>query len=167
MRFCFIAMCLLIGGIVAYFGQPYTHNADLILILVTVFTVFAGFLVAIIAILGDPSFIPDGLWRLAEARRDNIESRLIWHSWLFMAYLVTIALLFVGVLLRDSQFFKDHEVIRIWIERAYLFVGVSSFLFTFALPWALMNLQRARVDAEIERRRREAGIGAANGSEPS
>jgi hypothetical protein len=162
MRAVFILLCAAAAAAAAYFGQPFVgHNSDLVVVLTTVFAVFAGFLIAIITILGDPSLIPDGSWRIAEARRDNIERRLIWHSWLFVLYLLTIGLLFTGLLL-EKAVSADWLHWREWIERAYLFFGVFSFLLSFALPWALMKLQRARVDAEIERRRREAGIQGAS-----
>jgi hypothetical protein len=47
---------------------------------------------------------------------------------------------------------------KIWIERFYLFFAVSAFLLTFGLPIALLRFQLGRIDAEIERRRREAKI---------
>ncbi len=150
----FIALCAIAGAAGGYYWQPYVDpNPDLILIMITVFTVFAGFMVAIVAILGDPALLPQGSWRAAEVRRETIERRLIWHSYLFTVYLITIGLLFVGVVLGKAHLAPGVEWIKVWIERAYLFFGISSFLCSFALPWALMKIQQARVDAEIERRR--------------
>jgi len=159
MRALFIFSCFVGGGLVAYYGQPLAHdNGDSILIIITVMTVFAGFLVAIITILGDPGLIPSGSWRVAELRRNNIEARLITHIWLFVLYLIAIGFLFTGALLN-----KAHEDVvsmawKIWIERLYLFFGVSAFFLTFGLPFALLKFQLNRIDSEIERRRREAGI---------
>jgi hypothetical protein len=149
--------CVFAGGLVAFYGQPYVNqNSDIILIIVTVFTVFAGFLVAIIALIGDPSLIPEGSWRIAELGRDRIQRALIFNVILFVLYLTTIAFLFTGAIVERAL--CAHDPIRIWIERCYLFFGVTSFLFTFALPVALLRLQQARYDAETARRRREAGI---------
>ena len=64
--------------------------------------------------------------------------------------------LFTGVILDKAL--NEHDVLEMWIERAYLFVGISSFFFTFALPAALLEMQRARYDAETDRRRRAVGI---------
>lgn len=166
MRAIFILGCALVGGLAAYFGQPSVHkNPDLILIIITVFTVFAGFLIAIITIIGDPIMIPHGSWRIAEVRRDAMMSRLNWHVGLLICYLLTIGLLFTGVVLEKAL--DEHSLWRLWVERSYLFVGVTSFLFTFALPSALVQMQSARYDAEIERRRREAGIEPADKSDGS
>jgi len=157
LRPLFIIVCAFVGGLAAYFGQPAVHkNPDLILIIITVFTVFAGFLIAIITIIGDPIMIPHGSWQIAELRRDAMISRLNWHVGLLICYLLTIGLLFTGVVL--EKVLDEHSLWRLWVERSYLFIGVTSFLFTFALPAALVHMQSARYDAEIERRRREGGI---------
>jgi len=157
MRATFLATSLLASIAVAYFGEPYAiQNTDAILVLVTVFTVFAGFLVAIVTVLGDPGLIPPGSWRIAEVRREETENRLIRHVWLFVLYLIAIALLFAGVLLEKGP--GVDAFAKSWITRAYLCVGSFSFLLTFALPFSLLALQRARIDAEIERRRKEAHI---------
>jgi uncharacterized membrane protein len=148
-----------IAGTGAYLGEPLVRdNSDAITILITVFTVFAGFLVAIITIVGDPALIPGGSWRIAEARRDDIESRLLRQMWLFVLYLIAIVLLFVGVLLREAAVETVSLAIKVWIARAYLFFGFLSFIITFALPASLIELQRARIDAEIARRRNEVGL---------
>ena len=100
--------------------------------------------------------IRDGSWRVAEIGRGKMEARLFWHILLFVLYLLTIGLLFVGVVLERAL--DHHSLWRVWIERAYLFFGVSSFLFTFGLPGALLKMQYDRYDAEIARRRRDAHI---------
>jgi len=162
-RYVFALFCLVAGGISAYYAQPYVHhNSDLVLIVVTVFTVFAGFLIAIITIVGDPALIPDGSWRAAEGGRLRMEQRLATHVALFFLYLVTIALLFVGVVLDKAL--SEHNLWKIWIDRAYLFLGVSSFLFTFALPIAMFQLHAARYDLETQRRRRSVGLDEPAGS---
>ena len=153
----FILFCIAVGALGSVYTQPYVQkNGDLILIFVTVFTVFAGFLIAIIALVGDPILIPEGSWRIAELGRDKMDSLLFWHTALFVLYLITVGLMFVGVVLERAL--DEHNLWRVWVERAYLFIGITSFLLTFALPRALMDLQRARYDAETERRRRVAHI---------
>jgi hypothetical protein len=163
MRLLSILACAGVGALSAYFAQPYVHqNSDLILIIITVFTVFAGFLIAVITIIGDPIMIREGSWRIAEGGRGTMQQRLLWHVVLFVLYLITIGLLFVGVVLEKAL--PSYSPILVWIERTYLFVGVTSFLFTFALPLALLQMQQARYDAEIERRRQRAGIPPEGGS---
>jgi hypothetical protein len=148
-----------VGAVAAFYCQPYVkENSDALLIVTTVFTVFAGFLVAIITILGDPSLVPDGTWRAAESRRENIEHRIIWHIWLFVLYLSTIGLIFISAVVKKAPDDVVSLDWKVWIDRAYLFVGVSSFLLSFALPFAMRKIQMDRLDREIERRRRRDGI---------
>jgi len=156
-RLLIFAVCSCFAAGAAYYGEPLVrHNTDAILILTTVFTVFAGFLVAIIVILGDPAMVPEGSWRVAETRRDGVEGRLIVHVWLFIAYLLAIGFLFAGVLVRESHTIP--EILKVWIDRTYLFLGVLSFLMTFGLAKSMVSLQLARYDAEIKRRRGLAGL---------
>ncbi len=121
-------------------------------------TVFAGFLVAIIAVLGDPGALPKGSWRGVESRRPRLVSSVIRHASLFYVYLVAIALLFIGVLVSKEPCSVVPLWVKIWVERAYLFFGVFSFLLTLGLPKSLADIQIARTDAENEERRRAAGM---------
>jgi hypothetical protein len=158
-RFVFTFVCFVIASAVSYFAQPYAAgNSDLILVVTTVFTVFAGFLVAIITVLGDPSLVPGDSWRSVESRRDNIEQHILWHSYLFLAYLITIALIFVSVLVHKVPCEIISDGAKVWIDRGYLFFGVFSFLMSFALPFSLREIQMRRLDEETEQRRRKAGI---------
>ncbi|MBG6158234.1 putative membrane protein [Labrenzia sp. EL_159] len=156
MRLLFIFLCAIGAAIGAYFGQPLVGgNSEAITIIITVLSVFAGFLVAIVTILGDPAMIPGGTWRKAEVRRDGVEASLIRHSWLFVVYLLAIGFLFSGVLLSTAPV---SDCVKLWFERFYLFLGIFAFFLTFALPSMLYKVQMGRLDAEIERRRQKAGI---------
>jgi hypothetical protein len=158
-RAIFIAICLVLSAAAADLAQPYSiNNSDLVLVVTTVFTVFAGFLVAIITILGDPSLVPSGSWRNVENRRDNIEQRIVWHIALFGLYLLTIAFIFVSVILEKVPTSIVSDEFKAWIDRGHLFFGVFSFLASFGLPFALHKLQMSRLDEETERRRRAEGI---------
>ena len=96
MRVLYIIGCFAVGAFCAYEAAPLVYeNGDAINILITVYTVFAGFLVAIIAVLGDPILIPSGSWQTAENNRHKIENRLIRYSYLFVLYLITIAIIFL------------------------------------------------------------------------
>lgn len=157
MRLVFIILCAVAAAIATPYVQPHVHhNADLILIIVTVFAVFAGFLVAVITIVGDPALIPEGSWRVAEMQLEIIDKRLVTHVWLFILYLITIAMLFACVVMGKAL--PDHDTLKTWVERFCVFFSVFAFLLTFGLPIALVKTQRNRVKAEIERRRVRDGI---------
>jgi hypothetical protein len=144
----------------SYLGHPFVReNSDAILILTTVMTVFAGFLVAIMTILGDPVMIPKGSWRIAENRHHELEDSIIRHMYLFYLYLISIGLMFAGVLMqKHHSYSKVLELLMECIEFAYLFFGVWAFLLTLALPKALGKIQLERSEAEIAARREIEGI---------
>jgi len=164
MRNIFFVVCVICGAAVAWLAQPYVHdNSDAKTAIVTVLTVLAGFMIAIITVLGDPAAIPEGNWRTVAIRRDNIEYRIIRHAWLFVLYLLAIAFLFIGMVLSKitdkdiwSYFKPSCDLIKIRIDYAYIFLGVTSFLLSFALPFSLRKIQMDRLRMEEERRKKAA-----------
>lgn len=144
------ACALVLGLLGSYFGQPLIHHNDTAInVIVTVFSILAGFLVAIIAIIGDPLLIPSGTWRAAEGSRRKTIQRLTRHKYLFHVYLIALALVFASTLLKDTS-----PGVGIWLERAYLFLSIFAFALSMRLPSALMQLQQERVDHLIEARRK-------------
>ena len=65
----------------------------------------------------------------------------------------------MSVLLKDAPEAIISAEFKMWFARGYLFFGVAAFMFSLALPKTLMAVQQARVDEEIERRRKAEGIG--------
>jgi len=63
-----LGVCLTLWGILlSYLGQPFIHgNQDAVNIIVTVFSILAGFLVAVITLVGDPKSLPSGSCRAWE-----------------------------------------------------------------------------------------------------
>jgi hypothetical protein len=154
------AAALAVAVVGSYFGQPLIHGNDTAInVIVTVFSILAGFLIAIIAIIGDPLLVPAGTWRIAEGARKKSVQRLTRHKYLFHVYLMSLALVFFSVLLKDN-----YPRLGVWIERAYLFLSVFAFVVSLRLPAALMQMQQERVDHLIdERRKKRGGPAARNG----
>lgn len=150
------ALAVVFACLCSYFGQPLIHNNEQALnVIVTVFSVLAGFLVAIIAVVGDPALLPPGSWRAAEQERDKLNDRLVRHKWLFLLYLITLALIFISLLFKSAA---QCESLVLWVERTYLFFGSLSFTLSLTLPSSLMKVQRERIDAVIEHRRSQDNI---------
>jgi len=140
------------AGCIAYFGQPYIHdNSQAIGVMVTVFSVLAGFLIAIIAIVGDPALLPPGTWRAAEIERSQVKQRLARHKWLFVTYLLTLGVIFLSLLIE-----QHFPTFSLWLERVFLFLGTFAFILSLRLPSALMRAQMDRIDMVIEHRRGQA-----------
>lgn len=145
----YAAAVILYSGAGAYFGQPLIHgNDNAINIIVTVFSILAGFLVAIITIIGDPSSLPSGGWQRARLGSEVLYNRLTRHRLLFLLYLTTLLLIFVASLIKGKVIILDT-----WIERIYLFFSIAAFSLSFQLPTSLMNLHKERIEHEIESRR--------------
>ena len=149
-RVVFILVGLAIGGTTFWFSEPLTDNIEAIRILVTVFSILAGFLIAIITMLGDPRALYKGSWRVASAHRRQIHQGLMRYAVLFYMYLVVIALAFIAALL--ARVTSDEAIVRL-VERFVFSAGVAALFWSFGLPTAIIRVQKDRLDEEVERRR--------------
>ena len=142
------------GLFAAIYGQPLIHgNEQAISVIVTVFAILAGSLVAIIAVTGDPMLFSPGTWRLAQVESEQISNRLIRHKWLFFLYLITLGLIFLSILTKTN-----YPGTSIWLERVYLFFCTTAFIWSLCLPFYLIKIQKERIANLIKLRRKEAGI---------
>lgn len=150
-----LGVCLTLWGILfSYLGQPLIHgNQDAINIIVTVFSILAGFLVAVITLVGDPKSLPTGSWRAAELGSVLTYNRLVRKKWLFNAYLITLLLIFITVLLKDK-----FPTLVIALEYVYVFFASIACVLSFKLPSALLDLQTERIENEIHERRKAENI---------
>lgn len=151
---------LLVGvgaGIVgAYYGQPLIHGNDLAInVIVTAFSILAGFLIAIMTIIGDPSSFSRYSWRAHELSRSTVFRGLRRQQWLFMLYLATVCAMFSGSLLAHSSG-RISAWILVWLERMYLFMAILAFVVSFRLPGTLLRIQLARHDDMIEARKKSS-----------
>lgn len=129
-------------------GQPLIHaNVQAVNILVTVFSILGGFLIAVMSIVGiADEFTENGTWRRKELYRETFKRKLTRYYLLFIFYLLTLALIFASSLLC-----KAHDIkINKYIEHMYLFTGIYSFLLSFALPGSLWKMYMKRYDQRIE-----------------
>lgn len=148
-------VCITLWSVLAsYYGQPLTHgNQEAINVIVTVFSILAGFLIAVITLVGDPKSLPSGSWQVARLGSELTYNRLIRHKWLFKAYLITLFLIFISIVVRNRL--PSAQVV---IEYIYMFFASVSCFLSFKLPAALMELQQERIEHEIEERRKNEGI---------
>lgn len=153
-RIVFFCVAIVCGVFAAIYGQPFIHDNDMAInVIVTSFSILAGFLVAIMTIIGDPGLFSLRSWRYAESARKNLHNRLTRQKWMFILYLFTLSLIFITSLTE-----KTLPIVGMWLERLYLGTAVSAFILSFGLPSALMNIQLARHDELIEAKRKSAGI---------
>lgn len=142
------------GGITAgYFGQPYIHENDPANeVIVTVFSILAGFLVAVVTLLGDARNLMPGSWRIASAQWiTNVEPGLQRKRTLFYVYLITLGLVFAAMLVHKAS--PDGEPLK-WLERVYLGLATGGFIMSLGLPNALMAFHRQQIEAAIDDRKK-------------
>lgn len=153
-RIVYLLVTIVCGVASSYFGQPYIHGNDkAINIIVTVFSILAGFLVAIMTLLGDPGGYTTRTWRYFELKKSTVFNQLVRQKWLFITYLITLGLIFIS-----SMIEKSLPRAAVVLEYGYLGVAVTAFMLSLKLPSALMNIQLARHDELIEAKRKAAGI---------
>lgn len=142
------------SGLGTYITKPLIEgNQDAINVITTVFSILAGFLIAVITLIGDPQSLPPGSWQVARLGSDRTYHRLTRQKWLFYIYLISLVLIFLSMLLK-SKFSEINN----FVEYAYLFFSIVAFILSFKLPGTLIELQRERVEQEISERRKSEGI---------
>lgn len=140
------------AGFFSYWLQPLVHgNHEILNLLITTFSILAGFLIAIISIVGDPSLVPAGSWRLAEINYTLILKKLYRYKMLFLLYLITLILIFAALIVE-----KQVSEMSIWIERGFLFCSILAFFCSISLPEALVQMQKAKMEALIENMKKPA-----------
>lgn len=130
----------------AYYAQPFIHNnKDAADVLVNVFSILAGFLVAVMTIMGEPVYYRNKTWRYNQSARRNYIKSLIRHKDLFHSYLITLALIFVSRLVDGEQY----PLLQLWLERSFLFFSFLAFAFSITLPDKLISKQLERFDDQV------------------
>lgn len=152
-RIRIIVLSAVLACLATWLGQPLIHgNKDAINVIVTVFSILAGFLVAIIAVVGEHALSTPGTWRLPEMSREKISRKLVRHKLLFYLYLITLGLVFITLLLYPNSLASP---VTAWFERGFLFSGVFAFSLSLMLPEALIEAQKERLDVLIESRKQK------------
>lgn len=165
----FTIFAILISAAFSYFFYP-LMNVDSMNALVSIYSILAGFLIGVISLLGDPSLIPDGSWRVAYGASKNAARSLVATKMLLYIYLFTLLLIFLHKVLfsydgalPDDMLFREHIAGMLSTLKDYkdnvdiviLFFAILAFLFSFKLPSKLYEIQKQRVQLEVESRRQK------------
>ncbi|MCM2973480.1 hypothetical protein [Larsenimonas suaedae] len=134
----------------AYYIQPLIHqNKGASDVLVNVFSILAGFLVAVMTIMSEPIIYRKRNWRYNKLTKGNYRKSLIRHKDLFHAYLITLVLIFSSRLVNEN----DAPCLKLWSEYFYIFFACISFFFSIGLPDRLISKQLERFDEQIEEKK--------------
>ena len=150
--------------------QPFVTSKALD-VLVNIYSILAGFLVGVIALIGDPSSLPSGSWRVAENATSNTFRKLRSTKNLLYIYLFTLLIIFMyklvvvpeAILIIKNlpwgvKLLPYLSYLKELTEQFILFISFVAFSYSFTLPNSLFKIQKKRVEKEIESRREQAGI---------
>jgi hypothetical protein len=147
-RFATIATAVALGASAAIWGQPLLEgNSSAPEIIVTAFSILAGFLIAIMTIIGDPAGFSGRTWRFQQLAQNSIHKQLWRQTWLFVLYLATLCLIFVASLISTR-----YPGVKECLERVYLGLAVAALVMSFRLPFTLKRIQLERHEEAIRSR---------------
>ncbi|WP_394142621.1 hypothetical protein [Vibrio chagasii] len=166
----YFVLTIVVSTFVSVLFQPVLGEKTLDF-LVSTYSILAGFLIGVIALIGDPSSLPSGSWRVAESATKNTFRRLQSTRNLLYVYLLTLLGIFLYKLAATSEFVK---LVQSWessdvllpvfvflkraVEHSILFLSAVAFSYSLTLPNSLFKIQRRRVEKEIEARREKDNI---------
>ena len=170
LKIFFLIAVLVISFCFSMLFQPFLNQESLD-VLVSIYSILAGFLIGVIALIGDPSSLPSGSWRIAEGAVGNIFRKLRSTKYLLQVYMLMLFFVFLYKLIASPEAIEvikslSYKVdflpyfcrIKIFMEKIILFLSFIAFFYSFALPNHLFNIQKKRVEQEIESRREKANI---------
>ena len=127
-----LVAAIAVSSFIGYRFQPMVaNNANAVNTVVTIFSILAGFLIAVITFIAEPT--------LRQARK------LIRQKLLFFLYLLTLGIALAMFLTPPTML----ELLK-WLQTAFLGLATFVFLASFSLPGSLMKIQMERYEAALE-----------------
>lgn len=134
--------------------QPRFHENEAALsVLVTTFSILAGFLIAVMAIVANDRALRGRNWRQDTADLVAIRQQLIRHQVLFVFYLCILGLAFVVAI--KPQW--NPALVR-WLDYVLIAMSITALILSFRLPGQLTKQHLAQLEKTIrDRKRHEVG----------
>ncbi len=148
----YILFAAVVSSVVAYkFPTALMSSTTALEAIIAVFSILAGVLVAVISIVGDPSMLLQGNWRLAFEDAKEVQKKISNYANLIAIYIIALLMVIVAIVLNDMKVSGLY-----WYYGAVTWLSVFGFMLSVPLPYSLMAIQAERMDAEIERRKKGA-----------
>lgn len=145
----YLAICLASAIVLAPLLQPaYRGKADAMAALVTVFTVLAGFMLAVMALAADGRNLRRRDWRQDTYFLSEIRDRLARYRMMFHLYLLVPALAiltFIGPAWGDD--------VQRFAEGVVLFFAIFALLWSFRIPGEITSAHVRQLQAAIKEQR--------------
>lgn len=136
-------------GVSAYVGHQFqpmvANNPDAVNTVVTIFSILAGFLIAVITFIAEPTLQQATNWEELQHMKDTVRRKLFRQKLLFFLYLLTLGVALAMYLTPPTML----EVLKI-LQTCFLGLATFVFLASFSLPGSLMKIQMERYEAALE-----------------
>lgn len=143
-----IACLILAMGFAWYFQPKYHGNGNAMTVLVTVFSILAGFLIAVMAIVANDRALRGRTWKQDVYYLEKIKRDLVGHKFLFYIYLAVLVLAFLAELNLGWPALTQKTV-----EIILLFLSCLAMLLSFSLPGRLTKQHIEDLEKTIKDRR--------------
>lgn len=141
-----LGTALVVSAVVAYFFHPMVaDNKDAVNTVVTIFSILAGFLIAVLTLIAEPTLKQAKNWTELQSMKKTVRRRLFRQKLLFFLYLVTL-----GTALCTFLVPTDQVSLKTGLEMTFLGLATFVFLASFDLPGALMKIQMDRYETAME-----------------
>lgn len=146
---------VLLSGIVSYFTQPHIHgNEKAVDLIINVFSILAGFLVAIMTLFSDFSINNETNWREVSLQKQTIRVRAAKNKHLFYCYLIVLVFVFISILFAKSEETLYQNIVE-YAEYIYLYFASVALGYSLFLPNKIYQLQKEKLDNAIKERKPE------------
>ncbi|GHC65641.1 hypothetical protein [Neogemmobacter tilapiae] len=146
LRLLKLIVALMVSCTVGYFLQPLiSNNEDAVNAVVTIFSILAGFLIAVITLIAEPTLKQAKNWQELQMMKATVQRRLFRQKLLFFLYLLTLGAALGIFLVPDT-----HIGLQCSLEVGFLGLATFVFLASFELPGSLMKIQMDRYEAEMD-----------------
>lgn len=140
-----------ISMLIAWKIQPFIHNNDKAVdLIVNVFSILAGFLIAIMTLFADINIGENENWRSIEIRSQEQNKKYAKNELLFYGYLLVLAFVFISILLPKDD---SYGAIVLWTERIYVFLAIISFCYSLFLPVKIKRMQQEKINRLLSERK--------------
>ena len=143
----FLALAFIASTPGIFIGEYLQQSAEVLGYIVSILSILAAALFAVISIVGDPSMLLSGNRRRARQSASSLQIRLQVFNHLFTAYLITLAAIVCAGFLEhvESNF-------TCYFYGAVGYLVVFCFICSLSVPYSLASLQRVRMSDEIKSR---------------
>ncbi len=148
-RLVFESVSIVLAVAASWFLQPWYHNsASAVSVLVTVFSILAGFLAAVMAIVANDRVLRGRNWRQDTFYLRQIRRELLRHKITFHIYLVVLVLAFLTSISASWP-----SLVQQAVEHALLFFATLGIVHSFQLPEVLSRKHVSAMEKQIRDRR--------------